>query len=174
MVYWGCGRLGRGVVWSVRTMASCVWGLGEGVRREYTYRGIERARGRACPRLPAWRLEPLEGTHLSRNRRKDGLDGNSSLVGHSADGVAALKRRDSNHGKTRKGRPVLGLKHAVVHLAKSWWFRSNMMVVWKGIMVLSNHGTFPVWGSRNSVCYRTGTPTLAAGTVYKTQKTKVF
>ena len=41
MVYWGCGRLGRGVVWSVRTMASCMWGLGEGVHPEYLHGDTE-------------------------------------------------------------------------------------------------------------------------------------
>ena len=127
-----------------------------------------------CPRLPAWRLEPLEDTRLSRNRRKDGFDGNSSLVRHSADGVAALKHRESNHGKSGKGRAVLGVEMAVAHLAKSRWFRSNIMVVWNRIMVLSNHGTFPVWGSRNGVCYRTGIPTLADAQFREPKRLKSF
>ena len=31
--------------------------------------------------------------------------------------------------------------------------------------VLSNHGSFKVWGGESSVCYWTGTPTLAADAV---------
>ena len=41
VVYWGCGPLGRGVLWSVRTMASCVWGLGGG-RAVSTCTGISK------------------------------------------------------------------------------------------------------------------------------------
>ena len=37
--YWGRGRLRLRAVRSVRTMASCMWGLDEGVRREYILHG---------------------------------------------------------------------------------------------------------------------------------------
>ena len=57
------------------------------------------------------------------------------------------------------------LKSEHARLAKSWWFRSNIMVVLNRFMVLSNHGSFKVGGARNSACYWTGTPTLAAAAV---------
>ena len=76
-------------------------------------------------------------------------------------GAASQNRHDSNHEETGKGDPFWGWETGRVHMAKSRWFRSNIMVVLDRFMVLSNHGSFPVWGPRNSACYRTGTLTLA-------------
>ncbi len=61
---------------------------------------------------------------------------------HSVDGVAALKRRESNHGKTEKGRCVLGLNWRLLIWpnhggleAISWWFGTESWYF--QIMVLS-------------------------------------
>ena len=80
-------------------------------------------------------------------------------------GAASQIYRESNHGKTGKGRPVLGTETADDRLAKSRWFRSNIMVVWNRLVVLSNHGTLPIWAPRSSARYWIGTPTLAAAAV---------
>ena len=130
--------------------------------------------GTVCPRPPAWRLEPLEGTHLWRNRKKDGFHGNTGLAGRRVSDAASPIYRESNHGKTGKGRPVLGTAHGGYGLAKSRWFRSNTMVVWGRFTVLSNHGSFPVWGPRNSARYWTGTPTLAASRFRKPKRLRSF
>ena len=119
--------------------------------------------GTVCPRPPAWRMEPLEGTHLWRNRRKDGFHGSTGLAGRRVSGAASQIRRESNHGKTGKRRPALGLETAVAGLAKSRWFRSNITGVWNGITVVSIHGSFKVGGGQNSVCYWTGTLTPSHG-----------
>ena len=68
----------------------------------------------------------------------------------------------------------MGLEMAVAHAAKSRWFRSNIAVVCGRIAAVSNHGSFTLRGPQNRVCYRTGTPTLAADVVSTTEKTKIF
>ena len=48
------------------------------------------------------------------------------------------------------------------------------MVVYNRIVVLSNHGIFPIWGAQNGVCYRTGTPTLGRAQFRKPKRLKSF
>ena len=81
-------------------------------------------------------------------RRKDGFHGSTGLAGRRVSGAASQNYRESNHGKTGKGRPVLGTAPGHVGAAKSRWFRSNIMVVLNRFMVLSIHGSFPVGGPR--------------------------
>ena len=55
--------------------------------------------------------------------------------------------------KPKRLRSFGKIKSSVYRLAKSRWFRSEITVVWNRFMVLSNHGSFPVWGPRNSARY---------------------
>ena len=50
-------------------------------------------------------------------------------------GAASQNRHDSNHEETGKGDPFWGPYPAVAGPAKSWWFRSNIMVVLNRFMV---------------------------------------
>ena len=86
---------------------------------------------------------------------------NSLMARRTAVGAASPNRRESIHGETGKGDPFWGWEPGYVHLAKSRWFRSNIVVVWNRFMVLSIHGSFWVWAPRNSARYWTSTPTLA-------------
>ena len=70
MAYWGCGRLARRVAWSVRTMASWVWRLGEGVRREYILHGdIELPCNTMCGAVAKIYRELAHGAADRRRRR---------------------------------------------------------------------------------------------------------
>ena len=80
-------------------------------------------------------------------------------------GAASQNRHDSNHEETGKGDPFWGWETGLARLAKSRWFRHNIMLVWNRFMVLSIHGSFKVGAPRTSARYWTGTPTLVAAAI---------
>ena len=97
------------------------------------------------------------------------------MVRRSAVGAASQIHRESNHGETGNGDPLWGLKPAVLARPNHGnYFRSNIMVVWNRFMVLSNHGSFPLWAPRNSARYWTGTPTLGGAGFRKLKRLRSF
>ena len=111
-----------------------------------------------CSRLPAWRLEQLEATHVFQNKRKSGFHGSTCLAWRSAVRAASQMYRDLNHEETRTREPLRGLKPGMPVWALHGGFGSHFTVIWIQLMVFSSHGNFSSWEARNSVPPWTGTP----------------
>ena len=138
MVYSGCSRLRLRAVRYVRTMASCVWGLGEGCAVN-TVMGMSNRCEIPC---------------AAQSRRSTV---NWLMARRSAVGAASQNRRESNRGETGNGDPLW-------HLNSRWPATVNWPAYHGGLGPI--RGTFksryvPGWEARNSARYWTGTPTLA-------------
>ena len=109
-----------------------------------------------------------EATHVSRDRRTDDFHGSTGLARRGTVGAASQIHREFTTEKSGKRTPFGGLNPRL-YVTVNWLMFHGSLGAIRGTF---KSRYFLGWGAQNSVRYRTGTPTLAADGIHKTQKTK--